>query len=41
MTQNGLEGDRRLHHCDVVSLNGPNYLLKNRLAAIERDNSAA
>ncbi|AYV25170.1 transposase [Streptomyces sp. ADI95-16] len=33
--------DRLLHHCDVVSINGPNYRLKNRITAIERDNSAA
>ncbi|MGW6692036.1 IS21-like element helper ATPase IstB [Streptomyces sp. NPDC054961] len=33
--------DRLLHHCDVVSINGPSYRLKNRLAAIERDNNAA
>ena len=32
--------DRLLHHCDVVSINGPSYRLKNRLAAIERDNAA-
>ncbi|MEU9175249.1 IS21-like element helper ATPase IstB [Streptomyces sp. NPDC048420] len=29
--------DRLLHHCDVISINGPSYRLKNRLAAIERD----
>lgn len=29
--------DRLLHHCDVVSINGPSYRLKNRLAAITRD----
>ncbi|MFG2235824.1 IS21-like element helper ATPase IstB [Streptomyces sp. NPDC048723] len=33
--------DRLLHHCEVVSINGPSYRLKNRLAAIERDNTAA
>ncbi|MGW3861741.1 IS21-like element helper ATPase IstB [Streptomyces sp. NPDC005047] len=33
--------DRLLHHCDVVSINGPSYRLKNRLAAIERDTNAA
>ncbi|WSK25079.1 ATP-binding protein [Streptomyces sp. NBC_01298] len=32
--------DRLLHHCDVVSINGPSYRLKNRLAAIEGDNAA-
>ncbi|MFD4688687.1 IS21-like element helper ATPase IstB [Streptomyces sp. NPDC058461] len=33
--------DRLLHHCDVVSINGPSYRLKNRLAAIERDTQEA
>ncbi|MGW6263572.1 IS21-like element helper ATPase IstB [Streptomyces sp. NPDC055085] len=33
--------DRLLHHCDVVSINGPSYRLKNRLAAIERDTQVA
>ncbi|MFJ8511118.1 IS21-like element helper ATPase IstB [Streptomyces avermitilis] len=33
--------DRLLHHCDVISINGPSYRLKNRLAAIERDTDAA
>ena len=33
--------DRLLHHCDVVSINGPSYRLKNRLAAIERETDAA
>ncbi|MFB8402379.1 ATP-binding protein [Streptomyces sp. NPDC055912] len=33
--------DRLLHHCDVVSLHGPSYWLKNRLAAIERDTNVA
>ena len=28
--------DRLLHHCDVISINGPSYRLKNRLTAIER-----
>lgn len=23
--------DRLLHHCDVISINGPSYRLKNRL----------
>ncbi|WP_461025428.1 IS21-like element helper ATPase IstB, partial [Streptomyces heilongjiangensis] len=29
--------DRLLHHCEVVSINGNSYRLKNRLQAIERD----
>ncbi|MFI8308975.1 IS21-like element helper ATPase IstB [Streptomyces sp. NPDC085927] len=33
--------DRLLHHCDVISINGPSYRLKNRLKAIERDNDVA
>ncbi len=33
--------DRLLHHCDVVSTNGPSHRLKNRLAAIERDTNVA
>ncbi|MFC8277055.1 IS21-like element helper ATPase IstB [Streptomyces sp. NPDC057271] len=33
--------DRLLHHCDVISINGPSYRLKNRLAAIERDQASA
>ena len=33
--------DRLLHQCDVISINGPSYRLKNRLAAIERDTNAA
>lgn len=33
--------DRLLHHCDVVSINGPSYRLKNRLKAIERENEVA
>jgi DNA replication protein DnaC len=33
--------DRLLHHCDVISINGPSYRLKNRLMAIERDNDVA
>lgn len=33
--------DRLLHHCDVISINGPSYRLKNRLAAIERDQESA
>lgn len=31
----------RLHHCDVVAINGPSYRLKNRLKAIERDTNVA
>ncbi|CAM5514977.1 IS21-like element helper ATPase IstB [Streptomyces canarius] len=33
--------DRLLHHCEVVSLNGNSYRLKNRLQAIERDSDVA
>lgn len=33
--------DRLLHHCDVVSINGNSYRLKNRLQAIERDTDVA
>ncbi|WSQ06396.1 ATP-binding protein [Streptomyces sp. NBC_01231] len=33
--------DRLLHHCDVISVNGPSYRLKNRLKAIERDTDVA
>ncbi|MFJ7990569.1 IS21-like element helper ATPase IstB [Streptomyces sp. NPDC096351] len=33
--------DRLLHHCDVISINGPSYRLKNRLKAIERENDVA
>ena len=29
--------DRLLHHCEIVSINGTSYRLKNRLPAIERD----
>ncbi|MEV4190200.1 IS21-like element helper ATPase IstB [Streptomyces toxytricini] len=29
--------DRLLHHCEVISINGPSYRLKNRLQAIERE----
>lgn len=32
---------RLLHHCDVISINGPSYRLKNRLTAIERETDAA
>ena len=31
--------DRLLHHCDVISINGPSYRLKNRLAALEAENA--
>ncbi|MFG2149634.1 IS21-like element helper ATPase IstB [Streptomyces sp. NPDC048696] len=27
--------DRLLHHCDVISINGPSYRLKNRLQALD------
>ncbi len=30
--------DRLLHHSEVISINGPSYLLENRLKAIEREN---
>ena len=33
--------DRLLHHCDVISINGPSYRLKHRLAAIEEASSVA
>lgn len=33
--------DRLLHHCEVVSINGDGYRLKNRLQAIERDTDVA
>ncbi|MFE0868574.1 IS21-like element helper ATPase IstB [Streptomyces rochei] len=33
--------DRLLHHCEVISINGPSYRLKNRLTAIERENDVA
>ncbi|KUN40342.1 hypothetical protein AQJ30_06665 [Streptomyces longwoodensis] len=33
--------DRLLHHCDVISINGPSYTLKNRLKAIERETEVA
>nr|WP_275116350.1 ATP-binding protein [Streptomyces sp. AmelKG-D3] len=33
--------DRLLHHCEVVPINGPNYRLKNRLQAIEREAEVA
>ncbi|GGR41583.1 hypothetical protein GCM10010282_37990 [Streptomyces roseolus] len=33
--------DRLLHHCEVISINGPSYRLKNRLQAIERDTDVA
>ncbi|MFI6395490.1 ATP-binding protein [Nonomuraea sp. NPDC050540] len=33
--------DRLLHACDVISINGPGYRLKNRLKNIERDTNVA
>jgi DNA replication protein DnaC len=33
--------DRLLHHCEVISINGPSYRLKSRLEAIERENDVA
>nr|WP_277752744.1 ATP-binding protein [Streptomyces sp. L2] len=33
--------DRLLHHCEVISINGPSYRLKRRLKAIERENDVA
>ncbi|MER6016338.1 IS21-like element helper ATPase IstB [Streptomyces bluensis] len=33
--------DRLLHHCEVISINGPSYRLKNRLKAIERETEVA
>ncbi|MCL6737492.1 ATP-binding protein [Streptomyces neyagawaensis] len=33
--------DRLMHHCEVVSINGNSYRLKNRLQAIERDTDVA
>lgn len=33
--------DRLLHHCEVISVNGPSYRLKNRLKAIERETEVA
>lgn len=33
--------DRLLHHCDVISIDGPSCRLKNRLMAIERDTDVA
>ncbi|MQY16919.1 IS21 family transposase ISChy4 [Streptomyces sp. RB5] len=33
--------DRLLHHCEVVSINGNSYRLKNRLQTIERDADVA
>ncbi len=32
---------RLLHHCDAISINGPSYRLKNRLAALEEASSVA
>ncbi|MFJ5812153.1 ATP-binding protein [Streptomyces sp. NPDC093093] len=33
--------DRLLHHCEVISINGPSYRLKKRLKAIEQENDVA
>ncbi|MFJ8441991.1 ATP-binding protein [Kitasatospora griseola] len=33
--------DRLLHHCEVVSINGNSYRLKNRLQAIDRASDVA
>ncbi|MEV4177024.1 ATP-binding protein [Nonomuraea sp. NPDC049709] len=33
--------DRLLHHCDVISINGPSYRLKNRLRNIEQATEVA
>jgi DNA replication protein DnaC len=33
--------DRLLHHCEVISINGPSYRLKSRIEAIERENDVA
>ena len=33
--------DRLLHHCEAISINGPSYRLKNRLAALEEASSVA
>ncbi|MEV4078684.1 IS21-like element helper ATPase IstB [Nonomuraea fuscirosea] len=33
--------DRLLHHCDVISINGPSYRLKNRLRNIEQTTEVA
>ena len=33
--------DRLLHPCEVISINGPSYRLRNRLKAIERDTDVA
>ncbi|MEQ4726271.1 IS21-like element helper ATPase IstB [Nonomuraea sp. B19D2] len=33
--------DRLLHHCDVISINGPSYRLKNRLRNIEKTTEVA
>ena len=31
--------DRLLHHCEVLSINGPSYRLKHRLSAIDKGNN--
>ncbi|PRX46785.1 IstB-like ATP binding protein [Nonomuraea fuscirosea] len=33
--------DRLLHHCEVVSINGPSYRLKNRLTTIKGGSEVA
>jgi DNA replication protein DnaC len=33
--------DRLLHHCEVISINGPSHRLKNRLKAIEQETEVA
>lgn len=33
--------DRLLHHCDVISINGPSYRLKKRLAANKQHTQVA
>ncbi|WP_275404848.1 IS21-like element helper ATPase IstB [Streptomyces sp. SID10815] len=33
--------DRLLHHCGVISINGPSHRLKNRLVAVERERDDA
>ncbi|KUO18095.1 hypothetical protein AQJ91_27260 [Streptomyces dysideae] len=33
--------DRLPHHCDAISIDGPSYRLKNRLAALEAAPSVA
>ncbi|QCX82307.1 transposase (plasmid) [Streptomyces sp. YIM 121038] len=33
--------DRLLHHCEVISINGPSFRLKNRFTTIEGDDTVA